>query len=255
MLQNFISKLSPKEKKIFYMAVFFVLAAFLDRLFLGPAMTRLKSLDEEIEHERNIIKSDLRFLSFKNRILKENNAFSAYYAAKAQSDEEIIASFLKNIEMFASQAKVNLVKVNPSGSKQKKDYMEYYTNLECEGRLEDVAKFIYSVNTSSGLLKIIKLSINHKKAGLEYVNAAMTITKIIIDDASLKEAEKFSVATENSAVPQDAGTAASASSGKGRALAPRIASQNPSAQKTSPAEEGDPLKPSLWDKFMRKRTK
>jgi len=33
----------------------------------------LKSLDEEIEQQENIIKRDLRVLSYKDRILKENH--------------------------------------------------------------------------------------------------------------------------------------------------------------------------------------
>ena len=131
MIQNFISKLSPKEKKIFYIAIIFVVIAFLDRLFLGPVMSRLHSIDSEIEQQKNAIKSDLRFLSYKDRILKENEDFGIYYTKKAQTEEEIIAAFLKKIEMFASESKVNLIKVSPSEAKQKKGYMEYYADLEC----------------------------------------------------------------------------------------------------------------------------
>ena len=208
MLQNFFSRLSPQEKRIFYATVILVVVALFDRLFLGPATARLRSLDDEIKDEESVIKSNLRFLSFKEKILKENAAFKPYFLTKAKTEEEIIATFLKKVEILASEAKVNLIRVNPSDSRQKKGFMEYYANLDCEGALEDVVKFMYAVDTSLDLLKIVKLSMNPKRAGSEEINATMTIVKVIVDDSSLREAEKIiGKAAPESAALLDAGDA------------------------------------------------
>src|SRR3989338_4832780 len=125
MLQNFFSRLSPQEKRIFYATVILLVVALFDRLFLGPATARLKSLDEEIKEEENVIKSNMRFLSFKDKILKENTTFAHYFVPKAKTEEEIIAAFLKKVEILSSEASVNLIRVNPSDSKQKTGFMEY----------------------------------------------------------------------------------------------------------------------------------
>ena len=192
MLQDFFSKLSPKEKKVFYITMAFVVIALFDRLFLGPVTVRLKSLDEEIKEEKNMINSDLRFLSFKEKILKENTTFAPYFTAKARANEEIIATFLKRIELLASETKINLIRVTPADSKRKKGFTEYYATLECQGLLENIAKFMYAIDTSPDLMKITKLNMTPQRAGGEEVGANITIIKTIVDDSSLREAEKIS---------------------------------------------------------------
>ena len=194
MLQNFFTKLSPKEKKIFYATLGFVVIALFDRLFLGPVTARLTSLDEEIKEEKNMINSDLRLLSFKEKVLKENMVFAPYFMVKARANEEIIAEFLKKIELLASETRVNLIRVTPSDSRRKKGFTEYFAVLECEGLLENIAKFMYAVDTSPDLMKIIKVNLTPQRAGGEEVGASMAIVKTIVDGSSLRDAEK--VATE-----------------------------------------------------------
>ena len=181
MIQKFISKLSEKEKKIFYLTVVVVLLALLDRLFLGPVLSRLKSLDEEIRYQENSIRRDLRFLSYKDRILAEKEALKSFYARKKLTQEETIAVFLKKIEMLASDAKITLIKVTPLEREQKKGYLEYYASLDSIGKLKDIATFIHLVDSSKDLLKVIKMNINAKKASSEDINASITIAKIIVD--------------------------------------------------------------------------
>lgn len=181
MIQKFISKLSGKEKKILYATIGVVLMAFMDRLFLGPVTARLSVLDEEIKTQENSIKRDLRFLSYKDRIIKERKLLNKYYVKKMQSEEEIIAAFLKRIEMLASDSKITLVKVTPTESEQKKGSIEYYASLECTGKLKDVVTFMHLIDSSPELLKIIKFSISAKKASPDEVLSSMTVSKIIIE--------------------------------------------------------------------------
>ncbi len=181
MIQKFISKLSGKEKKILYVTIGVVLMAFMDRLFLGPVTAKLSVLDEDIKTQENSIKRDLRFLSYKDRIIKERKLLNKYYVKKMQSEEEIIAAFLKRIEMLASDSKITLVKVTPTESAQKKGYIEYYASLECTGKLKDVVTFMHLIDSSPELLKIIKFSISAKKASPDEVLSSMTVSKIIVE--------------------------------------------------------------------------
>ena len=265
MIQNFISKLSPKEKRIFYIAIIFVVVAFLDRLFLGPVMSRLHSIDSEIEQQKNAIKSDLRFLSYKDRILKENEDFGVYYTKKAQTEEEIIAAFLKKIEMLASESKVNLIKVSPSEAKQRKGYMEYYADLECDGHLEDIAKFIYAINTSPDLLKIVKLSINPKKAGSEDMSAVLQVTKLIVNASSTEEVENLTKKSAgNDLTRQDSSditgelkdNKANSKSSEEGAVDSKMENTKDKAQtQNNQAESAEEDKPSVWEKSIDKKAK
>ena len=78
MIQKFISNLSGKEKKILYVTIVFVFLAFFDRLFMGPVLEKLSNIDDEISLQEESIVRDLRFLNYKDRIIKEEEIFSIY---------------------------------------------------------------------------------------------------------------------------------------------------------------------------------
>lgn len=181
MLQQFFAKLSDKERKILTVAIILLIAAVLDRVFLSPTAEQLQTLNENIKEEENSIKKDLHFLTYKEKILKENEVLRPYYNQKERTEEEIIAAFLKKIEILATEANVNLVKVNPSEPKQKKGYKEYYAILECSGPLQNMITFLHLIDSSADLLKTVKLNMGAKKIGSEEIIASLTIAKIIID--------------------------------------------------------------------------
>ncbi len=180
MIQKFYSKLSDKEKKIFYFAAAAVILALFDLLFLGPVTSRLKSIDEEIVQKENSLKRDLRLLSYQNRILAERETFSPYYSTETMTPDQVKASFLQKIEMLATEAKINLTKVAPSGEEAKKGFIKYFADLECTGNLEDIVKFMHAVDSTQDLLKIVKVNIISKQSAKE-VSATMTVVKIIFD--------------------------------------------------------------------------
>lgn len=179
-LHDFLNKLSEQERKVLTVAVVFILGAFMDRLFFGPIMDRLKSIDEEIQRQENSVKRDLRFLSYKDKIIKENEVFDKYFKDKIPDDDIINADFLSVIERLATQSNVNLVKSNPAQSKKKKDSLEYYANLDCTGQLKDVISFMHLVNSSEELLKIVRFAMTPKKGAENEINASMTVVKLII---------------------------------------------------------------------------
>jgi len=180
-IQEFYSKLSEKEKKIFYVATMLILFAFTDRLFLGPVLSRMKLLDEEIIQQESSVQRDLRFLSYKDRIRNESKKVSSYYSTEVLTEEEIIAAFLKKLEIMATQVNINLIKVSPSEGEQKKGYLEYSANLECNGNFENIIQFMHLIDTTEELIKISKISITPKKGKENNVQAAMVVAKIIVD--------------------------------------------------------------------------
>ena len=185
MLQQFITKLSSTEKKMFYGATLFCALAILDRVFLGPISAQIRNLDSDIKREQGEIKKDLRFLAYKNRILEEQDAFASYFETKSSTEEEMIAEFLKKIEILATEANITLNRVTPTEGKQKKGYREYQASLDCVGELANVVKFIHLLDSSKDLLKTEKLSISAKKSETDEVTVNLMVAKIIVDAAGV----------------------------------------------------------------------
>ncbi len=186
MLKNFYTKLSDQERKIFYVTLGFILLAAFDFLFLQKVSSKLKSLDRDIEQTKNDINRNVRFLAYQEKIFKENEIYSVYQADERKTEEESIAAFLKTIENLGTEAEVTLGKLNPADAVSKKGYMQYYANVECNGKFENIIKFIHKIDTTNNLLKVVKMNIIGKKSSADEVTVSMKISKLIID-AQLSE--------------------------------------------------------------------
>ncbi len=180
MINKFISGLSPNEKKIFAVAGLFIVLALFDRLLVGPSLTRTKELDESIAKEEDVIKQNLRFLDYKDRIVKEAATFKDYYTQDVRTEEEVIAGFLKKLELMGTQSSVELSKISPSGQDYQKDHVKYFVSMDCSGKLQDITAFVYAINNSKELIKVEKMSLSGNARNAEAVQASLTVSKMIV---------------------------------------------------------------------------
>ena len=181
MIQKFISKLSQNEKKILVLTGIVFLMVFLDRFFFGPALENLKSLGEDIQDKENSLKRYLRFLSYRNQISKERDMLEKYYTKKQLNPGEIKEIFLNKIEMLAHEANISSIRVTPTEGENKKDYTEYFANLECLGKFKDILTFMHAIDSSPELIKIVKFNMNAKKSSSDEITVSMTVSKIIVE--------------------------------------------------------------------------
>lgn len=180
MLTKFLSSLSDNGKKLFIVALVIVFIALFDRLLIGPTMSKLSAIDQDIVKEENNIKQNLHFLGYKNKIIKESQSYETYLMAKVPTEEEIIAAFLKKIENLATKASVTLIKVTPTPGTKEKEYLKYQADLECSGKLLDIITFMHLVDSSDELMKVLKFNFSSKKADSDELKALMTIEKVVI---------------------------------------------------------------------------
>ncbi len=204
-LQDFYGKLSDQEKKVLYVALGFIVLAAFDFLFLQPVSSKLKTLDVDIAQTKSDIKRDVRFLSYQKKIEKENELYRVYQTDEKKSDEEIIASFLKTIENLGREAEVVVGKLNPGESVPKKGYVQYFANVECNGKLENIIKFVHKIDTTNNLLKVVKMNVVGKKTSADEVTVTMKISKLIIDAKANAGAEPADVAAIQDALPAAGG--------------------------------------------------
>ena len=186
MINKFIAELSDLGKILLAAAFFMVVVALFDLLLIGPTMSRMSAIDGEILKEKSAIKQDLHFLEYKDRILKESKALEGYVTQTMLSEEEVIAAFLKKVEMLANKANVTLVKVTPpvTGTRDK-EYLKYQEDIECSGKQADIITFMHLVDTSTELMKVVKFNFTSKKADSDELKAVMSIVKVIVGKTPL----------------------------------------------------------------------
>ncbi len=183
MLQDFYTKLSNQEKMFLYWTLGFIVLAGFDFLFWQPASSKLQSLDAEISQTKDDIKRDVRYLAYKDKIHKENEIYSVYQPDEKKTEDQVFSAFLGTVENFAREVEVNPGKLNPGDIIVKKGYAQYFANMECSGKFENIVKLIHKIDTTPNLLKVVKLNIVGKKSSADEVTVVMKISKLIIDPA------------------------------------------------------------------------
>jgi hypothetical protein len=184
-ITQFISSLSDTGKKLLVVALIILVVALFDRLLIGPTVARMAAIDQDIVAEESSIKQDIELLSRKEKILKESKALEPYITKQIPTEEEIIAGFLKKLEVLAGKANVTIIKVTPQVGVQDKNYIKYQADLECAGVLADVISFMHLLNSSTDLTKVIKFNISAKKADTDEVKAVMSVIKAIVSKDAL----------------------------------------------------------------------
>ena len=91
LISGFMAGLSDLGKILLTITLIIVVAALFDRLLIGPTMSRIAALEEETLKEEQTIKEDLRFLSYKNKILKEASEETALKGLLNYSEEPLVS--------------------------------------------------------------------------------------------------------------------------------------------------------------------
>lgn len=188
-MNQFFSNLTPFQRKIFYVAVFFVTLALFDRLLIEPTLSKRAEIDEQIKREKELIRGDIKMLSYKGKIAKEKEVLKPYIYDTVPKDEDVMSEFLGKLDTFAAESGLTVHKNNRSSDQTEEaedpgkamGILVYKADFECSGNLEDVAKLIYRIDTSKEFFRILKINLAMKKTGeVEEIRAVMTVAKYIV---------------------------------------------------------------------------
>ncbi len=188
MLKAFISGLSPKEKKILYIAGGLVCLALFDRLVVGPISRESNLLEERIDSQTKLIEKNLMILQYKDKIIGEDELHGDFYANLDSTQDQRTAFFLSEVEKLAKSSNVALTNINPVYSELKKGFIRSTLSIECSGKMEALTDFIYSIEDSQKPMRVASFEISPKNRDDYEAKCALTVEKIIImPDGSVPE--------------------------------------------------------------------
>jgi hypothetical protein len=176
-LLTFLSRLSKREKVIFYTAATFVALMLLDHLIIIPIWSHMRSLKGEMEEKELGISRSLRILAQKDRIVAESAHYNSYFGT-FMSEEEETTVLLKEIERLANKSSVYLIDLKPAGLKTTGGSKRYLINLNCEAQMEQVVEFLYNVENSDKLLTVERYQITPKSKESKVAKCNIAISKI-----------------------------------------------------------------------------
>jgi len=178
-LVSFVSRLSKRERIIFYVTISVVGLVLLDRIILSPILSKIDSLNEAISTQEDAIKQSLLIVTQEERIDKETDRYVAYLS-KPQTEEKLITAFLKEIETLAKKSSVYLIDIKPSGKSEQNGTTQHFLKLDFEAQMEEVFNFFYNVTNFKNLIKVEGFQIRPKSTGSSVIICTMSISKSII---------------------------------------------------------------------------
>lgn len=174
-----LARLSKREKLILYCTITIISILVLDRLIVSPLFHKMKSSDEQLVQKIAHIRKSIHILTQKDRILSER---ARYYALmrSLESEQEEVTSILKEIEKIANDSSVYLVDMKPGDTKSIGTSKKYIINLSCEAQMEQLATFMYNIESSNKLLTIEKYQISPKANESSVAVCSMSVSKMVV---------------------------------------------------------------------------
>lgn len=126
--------LSKREKYIFITAIIFIVMALLYNFIFEPGLKKWQILNNKILAETAKMNKGVRLLERRDSIIQEYNRY-----AKSTKN---ISRILSDIENQADSLGVKTSNIKPGQAVDKRFYQEYTIELQIEGELKDIAKFL-----------------------------------------------------------------------------------------------------------------
>ena len=176
---EFLSRLSKKEKRLFYIAATIISIVFLDRVVFRPVLNKLESFNGKISIEEKKLEKSMHILAQESTITSEYKKF-AQDIKQGQSDEEAIASLLSGIEKMANSVSVFILDMKPAPVEKAEFYKKYAVKIEAEAKISNLTDFIYQLENSPSLLRVSDFRLTpQKKETVLKIN--MTVTEVLIN--------------------------------------------------------------------------
>ncbi len=179
MINKFLAKLSGRERMVVIAAVSIVAVMMLDRIVVGPIISNIGVLGVRIEEKERTLRAYARILSNEKRVKKEKELY-AKYSLKALPSEDELAGLLGEIENLAREADVYLVDSSPSGTEEKGVLKMYLIKVDCNGTVDEIFRFIHSIESSRKLMNIESMRIKPAEKGSEVMKCNLSVAKTVL---------------------------------------------------------------------------
>lgn len=173
-----LSNLSSRERKIAIACLGVVFTSLLFNLILMPSIDGWVRLSKKIyEEERELLRLE-KVLEIKDRVESAYKTYEKQILAKG-SDEEEIADILREIESLSRPIGLRILNIKPLPIDDQGFYKKYTVQLETEGEMVRIGKFLYRLQTSPKLLEVQRIQLN-ARTGTELLRIHLLISRVLV---------------------------------------------------------------------------
>jgi Tfp pilus assembly protein PilO len=171
-----LSKLGAKENFIILLALL-VLSEFLFFDFaLEPMYTKYKNFYKSESELKSKIATNIALLQKKEDIRQSHSVLFEKYKVAGFDEEELLKT-KEEIERISSETGLKITKIQDIPLKQATEYKQFNFQMECNGKLDHIGKFVFQLSKSSMLLNVVKMKIQPESYKSDKLNLYITISR------------------------------------------------------------------------------
>ncbi|GEM_PF-3558808 len=173
-----ISRLSKRERTIFYITVFLI-AFFLFFKFVFEGMLKFNAhLNQEL-HNKQIQLKRAGQIAKKGSVQKDYEALIAALKMEKNPQEEM-ARLLSEIDRIAKDSAVNVLNIRPQEIEDKKFYKRFSVDLRLEGENRNIMRFVFYLESSPLLLRIDKFNLAARSSQRGFLDCELSLSRVVI---------------------------------------------------------------------------
>jgi len=176
-MKAILSKFSKRERTLFVGTVSVILAAALFIFIFEPIYTQWSQVkvDFQVAHLR--LYKNLKLLAEQEVLEKEYETFKDFFL-EGEDESQGTPNILKEIESIAVSSGVKITSIKPKGEKEFENYKKYNVEVVVEGEINQLLKFMYSLEGSKRFLKVERLVLALKGRKGNTLKGTLIIRKI-----------------------------------------------------------------------------
>ncbi len=171
--------LSKRERNILIVIAALLSSYAAYAFFFEPLTDRLSVLNKEIGAKQLKLKKNKKILSREKSVTSDYQKYEKYLK-QGSSDEQEMASVLSEIEAVAHSVNIRINDMKPHKVKRIDFYNNFAVEIESEGKLLEIVKFIYQLQSPPHLLKAEKVRLERQATVNASLKGYLLVTKILI---------------------------------------------------------------------------
>ncbi len=175
-----LPNLGPRERLFAFGGAMALALLVLDRLVLGPWMLHMRHVQTDISRLEKAIDTERRLLSRRDAVMLEVSAYQDLLRLAGPKENEL-AQLLREIETLGGDSGINLGDVKPIATDDQGLYQVRAFEVQCEGTLPDIVRFLYLLQTSKSLYLVDQAMLELKDQGTSRLKGVVRVSSLAIE--------------------------------------------------------------------------
>jgi len=174
-----LKNISKREKIILVVCVLLISAYFTFNFVITPIREKIDDLNNEILTKEMKLKKNYKILNLKDTQEEDYKKYSDYLKQK-DNDQQEMSKLLSEIESVSGRIDIHVSDMKPLRVRAVDFYKKFSVELEAEGMLDEITRFIHSVQGKPYLLDVERLRLERRSMRTNKLKVFVLISRIRI---------------------------------------------------------------------------